>query len=203
MPEAAATPQGGRPRPALLIALAAAVVLLVGWWAISGKPAVPAAAPAARPRPAVKAGSEAVTPAETAALDVRLEALKQPRPAAGAAGRNPFRFYTPPPPPPPPAPAAKPPGAAPPQPQGPVVPAGPPPPPPITLKYIGLMEGVPGQGKVAAFSDCRTTMHGREGEIIAGQYRLVRIGVESVVLEYVDGRGRTTIRMSGQECVGK
>ena len=68
---------------------------------------------------------------------------------------------------------------------------------------IGLMEGVPGQGKVAAFSDCRTTMRGREGEIIAGQYRLVKIGVESVVLEYVDGRGRTTIRMSGQECVGK
>lgn len=83
------------------------------------------------------------------------------------------------------------------------MPAGPPQPPPITLKYIGLMEGVPGQGKVAAFSDCRSTMQGREGEIVAGQYRLVRIGVESVVLEYVDGRGRTTIRMSGQECVGK
>jgi hypothetical protein len=80
---------------------------------------------------------------------------------------------------------------------------GPTQPPPIPLKYIGLMEGVPGQGKVAAFSDCRTTMRGREGEIIAGQYRLVKIGVESVVLEYVDGRGRTTIRMSGQECVGK
>ena len=60
-----------------------------------------------------------------------------------------------------------------------------------------------GQGKIAAFSDCRTTMRGREGDIIAGQYRLVRIGVESVVMEYVDGRGRTTIRMSGQECVGK
>jgi hypothetical protein len=56
---------------------------------------------------------------------------------------------------------------------------------------------------VAAFSDCRMTMRGREGEVIAGQYRLVHIGVESVVMEYVDGRGRETIRMSGQECVGK
>jgi len=83
------------------------------------------------------------------------------------------------------------------------VPTGPPPPPPIPLKYIGLIEGGPGQGKLAAFSDCRTTMHGREGEIIAGQYRLVRIGVESVELEYADGRGRTRVRMSGQECVGK
>ena len=71
------------------------------------------------------------------------------------------------------------------------------------MKVLRLMEGVPGQGKVAAFSDCRMTMHGREGEIIAGQYRLVRIGVESVVMEYIDGRGRTTIRQSGQECVGK
>lgn len=62
---------------------------------------------------------------------------------------------------------------------------------------------VPKVGKVAAFSDCRATMRAREGEIIAGQYRLVRIGVESVVMEYVDGQGRTTIRMSGQECVGK
>jgi hypothetical protein len=62
---------------------------------------------------------------------------------------------------------------------------------------------VPKLGKVAALSDCRMTMRGREGEVIAGQYRLVRIGVESVVMEYVDGRGRTTIRMSGQECVGK
>jgi hypothetical protein len=47
-------------------------------------------------------------------------------------------------------------------------------------------------------------MRAREGEIIAGQYRLVRIGKESVVLEYADGRGTpTTIRQSGQECVGK
>ena len=46
-------------------------------------------------------------------------------------------------------------------------------------------------------------MRGREGEIIDGRYRLVRIGVESVVMEYVDGRGRTTIRLSGQECVAE
>ena len=57
--------------------------------------------------------------------------------------------------------------------------------------------------KIANFSDCRATYRGREGDIIAGQYRLVHIGVESVVMEYPDGRGRTTIRVSGQECVGK
>jgi hypothetical protein len=78
----------------------------------------------------------------------------------------------------------------------------PPPPPKIPLKFIGIIEER-GGGKLAAFSDCRVTMHGREGEIVAGQYRLVHIGIESVVMEYADGRGRETIRMSGQECVGK
>jgi hypothetical protein len=70
------------------------------------------------------------------------------------------------------------------------------------LKFIGVLE-FPNKGKLAVFSDCRTTMRGREGDIIDGRYRLVRIGVESVVMEYADGRGQTTIRMSGQECVGK
>jgi hypothetical protein len=69
------------------------------------------------------------------------------------------------------------------------------------MKYIGYMDA-PG-GKIANFSDCRATYRGREGEIVGGQYRLIRIGVESVVMEYPDGRGRTTLRMSGQECVGK
>jgi hypothetical protein len=195
-PDAAERPADGRPRPALLIALAAAVALLLVWWTTSGKSATPSA-PSSKPR--VPAKGEAA-PTGDGDLTVRLDALNKPRPAAGAGSRNPFRFYTPPPPPPPPPPKPVP---ALPEVAGPPVPTGPPAPPPIPLKYIGLIEGGPGQGKIAAFSDCRTTMHAREGEIIAGQYRLVRIGVESAVLEYVDGRGRTTIRMSGQECVGK
>jgi hypothetical protein len=193
--EAAVPASGGRPRPALLMALAAVVALVFVWWVTSGKSAAPAQTPSKPRSPAAQTGA----PAGSGDLTVRLDALKQPRPATDGGSRNPFRFYTPPPPPPP-VQATKPVSTLPPV-EGP--PPGPPAPPPIPLKYIGLMEGVPGQGKVAAFSDCRSTMRGREGEIIAGQYRLVRIGVESVVLEYVDGRGRTTIRMSGQECVGK
>jgi len=135
--------------------------------------------------------------------DVNLEGLKRPRPANDGGQRNPFRFYVPPPPPPPKPEPVKPQPVQPVVPVAPPVDPGPPPPPPITLKYIGTLEGVPGMGKVAAFSDCRTTMRGREGDIIDGRYRLVRIGIESVVMEYPDGRGRTTIRMSGQECVTK
>jgi len=135
-------------------------------------------------------------------LDVRIEELGQPRPSAQASERNPFRFYTPPPQPPPVTPGGSRGFVPPPTPVGPETPPPPPQPPPIPLKFIGTLD-VPSMGKLAVFSDCRTTMRGREGDIIDGRYRLVRIGVESVVMEYADGRGRTTIRESGQECVGK
>ena len=56
-------------------------------------------------------------------------------------------------------------------------------------------------GKVGAFSDCKASFPGREGEVIEGRYRVVRIGVESAVLEYLDGTGRTTLPLNGQACV--
>ena len=185
----------GRPRPWLMVALAAVVGLVLVSWLMPGKSAAPAAAPS-NPRTTQRAKSvESIDPAE---LDVHLEELKRAGPGTAASDRNPFRFYVKPaPPPPPPPPRAV--ETTPAVPPGPIVPPGP---PPIPLKYIGSLT-LDGRVKVAAFSDCRMTMRGREGEIIAGQYRLVRIGEESVVMEYVDGRGRTTIRQSGQECVGK
>ena len=42
-------------------------------------------------------------------------------------------------------------------------------------------------------------LYAAEGELVLGQYRVVRIGVESVVMEYLDGRGRQTIPMRGDE----
>jgi hypothetical protein len=71
-----------------------------------------------------------------------------------------------------------------------------PPPPPIPLKFIGTL--VKGGKKVAIFSDGRgLPLWGTEGELILGQFRIVRIGVESVDMEYADGRGRQTIPMRG------
>ena len=79
----------------------------------------------------------------------------------------------------------------------PPVPQGPPPPPPIALKYIGVLETA--QGRVAVFRDTGgDIVNGKEGDIIDGRYRLLKIGVESADLAYVDGRGRQTIRLSGQ-----
>jgi hypothetical protein len=69
--------------------------------------------------------------------------------------------------------------------------------PPIPLKFMGTVER--GNLKLAALTDCKGfTYSGREGEPIDGRYLLVRIGQESVVMEYLNGTGRTTIRKSGE-----
>jgi hypothetical protein len=55
-----------------------------------------------------------------------------------------------------------------------------------------------GKTKVAIFSDGRgVPVYAREGELVLGQYRVVRIQIESVVMEYADGKGRQTIPMRG------
>lgn len=194
--ETTETPAGsaGRPRPWLFVALGAVIALFLISRIWSGNPSAPAASPSNQPRPAPGTARASIDPGE---LDVRLEALTAGRAPAEESDRNPFRFQpkaAPPPPAPPPQAYTPPPAAT--QQQTPAE-AGP---PPITIKFIGIVEPKPGD-KVAAFSDCRITAAVREGGIILGQYRLVRIGVESAVVEYVDGRGRTTIRMQGQECV--
>ena len=80
----------------------------------------------------------------------------------------------------------------------PPVDTGPPPPPPITLKFIGFVE-TDEQGKRVAFlSDGRgAPVFGHEGDTVLGQYRILRIGAESIEMSYLDGRGRQTIRLSG------
>jgi hypothetical protein len=133
--------------------------------------------------------------------DVHLEALDDERPKPGATDRNLFRYKSKAPPPPPPStgrgPAPTTIVAPPPVVAG---PPQPPPPPPITLKFLGTVER-PGQGgiKIAILSDGRGgPIFGKEGEIVEGRYRILKIGVESIELAYADGRGRQTIRQTGQ-----
>ena len=84
-------------------------------------------------------------------------------------------------------------------PAGPVGPPpapAPPPIPPVPLKFMGTVEK-PGL-TLAALTDCKGFSYAaREGELIDGRYRLVKIQVESVILEYSNGTGRTTVRKSG------
>ena len=142
-------------------------------------------------------------------LDVKLEALHATRGELPEPDRNPFRFRgrvvdpdtetngrnggrgrggraaAPPPPQPPVAPRPE--------------PQGPPPPPPIALRFIGIVDPAASEARAAIFSDMRgNVFSGREGEIIEGRYRVLKVGTDAAELAYLDGRGRQTIRLSGQ-----
>jgi hypothetical protein len=127
--------------------------------------------------------------------DVRLEALTREETHLAEAERNPFRFRPKAAPPAPPQPVTPPRQTYVPPP----VATGPPPPPPIPLKYVGLY-GTPTQAdRVAILADARgNPFYGREGDIIEGRYRVLRIATDSVDVAYADGRGRQTIRLSSQ-----
>jgi hypothetical protein len=178
-------------RPAYLLALGLALIALIVYFEWPS-----ASAPGTAPRAAVGAapGTTGATPAQ---LDVRLGKLEAPPPAPDDMQRNPFRFQARPEPPPDAPPAVPFSGAR----RGvtsPAPPAVPQGPPPIPLKFIGRLE-TPSTGVIALFTDGHGLRpRGREGDIILGQYRIVHIGVESVVLEYLDGRGRQTIPLTGQ-----
>jgi hypothetical protein len=142
-------------------------------------------------------GRSAATTAatQTPVADLKLELLKSDASELEPSTRNPFQFRSKPSAPAPreQASASKPPVVIAPPP----LPQGPPPPPPIALKYIGVLETA--QGRMAVFRDSGgDIVNGREGDIIDGRYRLLKIGVESADLAYMDGRGRQTIRLSGQ-----
>jgi len=145
-------------------------------------------------RPAAAPARNGGAAASVTAPDVHLDALNNDRPKPAEAERNLFRFRPKAPPPPPPSAQPRqvgPSAAAPPQP---VTPSGP---PPIALKFIGTMKS---EGKtIAVLSDGQgPPMFGIEGQNVAGRYRILRIGAESIEMEYLDGRGRQTIRLTGQ-----
>lgn len=171
------------------LALVVAVVVYRAWLAgpstVQSRASNHVGAPARGPAAGKAAGAEAA--------DVHLAALEAERPKPGESARNLFAFKLKPPPPPPPS-------AMPRLPAAPVVPAGPPPPPPlppIAFKFIGIVEASAQPAKIAVLSDGHNVFQGREGDIIEGRYRILRIGVESIEMAYLDGRGRQTIRLTG------
>ncbi len=180
-------------RPLLLGAAVTVVLVVVVLARRSDTPTANGAAPS---NPA-RAGVAAADKTPTSVADVKLDLLKSAPSELGRPIRNPFQFKPKAPPPAPRPPASLAGRGAPPVIVAPPVPQGPPPPPPIALKYIGVLETA--QGRVAAFRDTGgDIVYGKEGDIIDGRYRLLKIGVESADLAYVDGRGRQTIRLSGQ-----
>jgi hypothetical protein len=131
---------------------------------------------------------------------VAIAALDRPQPEPADSGRDPFRFGE--------APAARPSGPAAgragsrgtgegPRP-GTVAaePAGPPPPPPILLKFIGIARQ--GTGRLyAVLRDDRGVYYGADGDVVEGQFKVLRVSADTVEISYVDGRGRVSIPLSG------
>jgi hypothetical protein len=131
--------------------------------------------------------------------DVKLELLQQKRPERERGERNLFRFQARPAPPAPAEPRV---AVAPPKPVAPppvVMPSGPPPPPPIGLRYIGLVDAPTQAGRIAILSDGRGNIfYGKDGDIIEGRYKVLKVSPDAAELAYLDGRGRQTIRLTGQ-----
>lgn len=156
-------------------------------------PAGTAAAQAGAGAQSSNQASRATAPQEMPVTDVRLEALTGTDATPTGSDRNPFRFR---PKAPPPAPRVV---APPPQTFVPPPVVGPPPPPPIPLRYVGLLGAATQPDRVAVLSDARgNPFYGKEGEIIEGRYRVLRIAADSVDVAYADGRGRQTLRLSSQ-----
>jgi len=156
----------------------------------------PAAPPSASvPTARARGTQQSAKPAAAAPVaPVKLDALTAGRQEPSDKARNPFR-YQPKPAPPPPKPVEMPTQVT----EAPrqTMPTGPPPLPPIPLKFLGSLTRADGE-QWAVLSDGKVPMYGREGDIVDGRYRIVKIGAESIELTYADGRGRQVVRLTGQ-----
>jgi hypothetical protein len=177
-----------------VIALTALLVLLVIVAIVQfrGRPATPAARTA---RASNRSSSGRTQPARVPVSGLRLDLLAKADGEYPEPERNPFKFQARPAPPPPTRPAGPGRGG---RASQPPPPAGPPPLPPIPWRLIGVADLPGGSGRVAAFSDSRgDTTWAKEGDIIDGRYRVLRVGPDSADLAYLDGQGRQSLRLSG------
>jgi hypothetical protein len=75
-------------------------------------------------------------------------------------------------------------------------PPPPPGPPPITLKYYGYSSQTATSPKTAFFLDGDDILIGKEGDTLKRRYRVVRIGVNSVVMEDTESKHQQTIPLT-------
>jgi len=180
------------------LAIVAVALIATAIWSVrsTNSPAPPAEMAGTAPR------SQAIPPArdQNAVTGIDLQALAADRPQPEGSNRNPFRFKSRTPAERP-STLALPPPMVPPATPGPMGSIEPTSPPRIPLSFIGLVDARqdPKVGRVAILSDTRGVYYGRENETIEGRYRILKIGVESIDLAYLDGRGRQTIRLTGQQ----
>jgi hypothetical protein len=178
-------------RRALLGVVAGGALLVVALTA--GRDQAPASG---SPERSARQQESAGTGDQTPVVDLRLELLEGRHGELAEPERDPFRFR-PRAAPPAPRPAPRPQSG--PAPIVSTVPTGPPAPPPIQLRFIGLVDAPTQAGRVAIVSDGRgNVFYGKEGDTIEGRYKVLRVSPDVIELAYLDGRGRQTIRLTGQ-----
>lgn len=126
---------------------------------------------------------------------INLDRLKAENPAVSLGTRNIFSYGAEAPPPTMPADPTEAPDAA-------VMstPSGPPPtapPPPIALKFMGVVKAENGPRIAVLMTEQKEILHGREGDVLAGRYKVVQIGLESVKVQEVVSGHEQTIRIGG------
>jgi hypothetical protein len=186
-------PPPGPERRRQFVRLSILLVVLAGvLWYWSG-PAVPTTATSNQ--------AGAVAPASPGQLPepevLKIDALRMSSGLTDS-GRNPFvyrqrdsapgsSFLTTPQPGPPPGPLVPPPV---PVPQG---------PPAIPLRLTGLTVVQAGGRTLVTLKDpsTNTLYQAFEGDIVDGRYRVVKVGVQSVVVSYLDGSGIRTLPLGG------
>ncbi len=146
--------------------------------------------PAGPMDPAGMNGGPAADIVQERDLDLRLDALSEPRPAQAVSRRNPFRFGRPEPgrvPSPPrrgtesrreaPLPVAA--------------------EPPSRLRFIGVVDAPESAGLIAVLADGADVFQGRVGDTVDGRYRIVRIAADTVEIERLIAGGREVLRLDG------
>ena len=143
--------------------------------------------------------------ASTADPALRLDLLARLQQVKFTGGmRSLFEFSQAPPPPPPKAPEAKIlPKAArrfmgplPAPPPAPPTPAYKPQAPPIPLRFFGYVTGAHGGSRRAFFLEGEEIHVASEGELVKKRYKVVRIGVNSVIMEDTQFEGRQTLQLA-------
>ena len=77
--------------------------------------------------------------------------------------------------------------------------AGPPPPQPIDLKYYGFSTGRVNGKKMAFFLDGEQITVAAEGETVKTRYRVVRIGVNSVLMEDMESKRQQSLPLTEEQ----
>jgi hypothetical protein len=149
--------------------------------------------------PAVGAGSIPTTP-RSVTNDVpwiHLERLKETGPGVELGRkRSVFEYKVVPPP----VPVTRPPVAVVAQetPEQPMTPPPTPPPPPPNIKFMGVVNAENGPKIAVILTEQKEPLHGREGDVLAGRFKIVKIGLETLEIQDIASGQKHTIRIGGQ-----